>query len=225
MLGDVPQTRPGAGFDLDMTLVDSFGGIAATMTATLAEAGVGVSPEQIWPHIGIMLEDTLAILAPGLDAATLATRYRELYPRIGVPATTLLPGALEALEAVRAAGLRTLVISAKAESGVRQVLRRVGLDDGPYVPDVVVGGLFAAGKGVRLKREGAVVYVGDHPGDVHAARVAGAVAVAVATGPTSADRLADAGADVVLPDLHGFPAWWASGSVGRADADPPAGAG
>jgi phosphoglycolate phosphatase-like HAD superfamily hydrolase len=47
----------------------------------------------------------------------------------------------------------------------------------------------------------ATVLVGDTPLDVAAARTTGARAVAVATGGTSADELAESGADVVLPDL------------------------
>ena len=48
-------------------------------------------------------------------------------------------------------------------------LDRVGLGEPPAAPDVVVGGLFAAAKGVRLRAEGAQVYVGDHPADMEAA--------------------------------------------------------
>ena len=47
----------------------------------------------------------------------------------------------------------------------------------------------------------ATVLVGDTPLDVAAARATGARSVAVATGGTSADKLAESGADVVLPDL------------------------
>ena len=62
-------------------------------------------------------------------------------------------------------------------------------------------------KGEALQEHGATVYVGDHIGDILGARAAGAVAVSVATGPVSAADLAAAGADVVLADLRGFPAW------------------
>jgi len=51
----------------------------------------------------------------------------------------------------------------------------------------------------------ATVLVGDTPLDVAAARATGARAVAVATGGTSADKLAESGADAVLPDLTDTP--------------------
>jgi len=57
-----------------------------------------------------------------------------------------------------------------------------------------------------LADRGAWAYVGDHPGDIRAARTAGAHAVAVATGPHSARELADGGADIVMADLTEFPA-------------------
>lgn len=57
------------------------------------------------------------------------------------------------------------------------------------------------------------MYVGDHTGDVRGARTAGALSVAVATGPCPADELLAAGADVVLDDLTAFPAWLA-GHIG-----------
>jgi phosphoglycolate phosphatase-like HAD superfamily hydrolase len=45
------------------------------------------------------------------------------------------------------------------------------------------------------------VLIGDTPRDVEAGRLGGAYVVAVATGEYPADRLADVGANVVLPDL------------------------
>ena len=142
--------------------------------------------------------------------AAVVARYRQLYPRIGVPSITLLPGAAEAFEAVHALGGQVMVVSAKVEPAVRAVLRHVDLGcGGVRSADQVAGGLFGAQKGVRLAASGAHVYVGDHPGDVEAARVAGAVAVAVATGPCGATELAACGADVVLADLRSFPGWLA----------------
>lgn len=203
---------PVVGFDLDMTLVDSVAGIAATLRATLAESGRTVTDEQVWPLVGVGLETVVTILAPDLHAPSLVTRYRELYPVHGLGPIALLPGAAGALAAVHAAGGRVLVVSAKAEPAILAVLAHVGLDRPPAGPDVVAGGLFGAGKGVLLRQEGADVYVGDHPGDVEAALVAGATSVGVSTGPHTAGELLAAGADVVLADLREFPAWLAARS-------------
>ena len=196
------------GFDLDMTLVDSREGIVATLRATLAEAGHEVAEADVWPHVGIPLEDTIERLLPGAAperVLALADRYRELYPELGVPSTRLLPGAREALTAIRAHGGRVVVVSAKVHPAVVAVLEHVGLLGDEGLVDETVGGLFAEAKGEALRARGVTAYVGDHPGDVAGARTAGAAAVAVATGPHPPEALADA--DVVLEDLTGLPAW------------------
>jgi phosphoglycolate phosphatase len=198
------------GFDLDLTLVDSAPGIGATLRAALAAEGVPERPsdELLHPYIGIPLEATVATIAPHADPHRVALRYRRLYPEVGVPGTCLLPGVTETFAAVRARGGLILVVSAKVEPAVRAVLEHVGLDEPQLAPDVVVGGLFGSAKGMRLLDAGAHVYVGDHPGDMEAARVAGAVGVGVTTGGSSAAALWAAGADVVLPGLPAFAQWF-----------------
>jgi hypothetical protein len=138
----------------------------------------------------------------------------------------LLPGVEAAFAAVRAAGGRVLVVSAKTLAAVHAVLAHVRL-----VPDLVAGDLFAGEKGRLLLGEGAHAYVGDHPADMEAGRVARAEAVGVLTGGTDEATLRAAGADVVLPDLTAFPgwlaAWWpdASGPASGAGLDDEAGEG
>ncbi|MGZ4603497.1 MAG: HAD family hydrolase [Kineosporiaceae bacterium] len=215
---------PVVGFDLDLTLVDSAAGIGRTLRAALAAEGVPEQPsdEVLHPLIGMPLEATIATVAPGADARGIAERYRRLYPALGVPGTRLLPGAQEAFAAVHARQGRVLVVSAKVESAVLAVLGYVGLGNVPLAPDLVVGGLFGRAKGLRLRAAGAHVYVGDHPGDMEAARVAGAVGVAVTTGGAGEAALRAAGADAVLPGLSAFPswfdAWFDAWSDARSDA-------
>jgi phosphoglycolate phosphatase len=198
---------PTVGFDLDMTLVDSAAGIAATLQVALAEVGRNITPEQVWPLVGVPMEATLEQVAPGVDVHAITLRYRQLYPTHGIARTTLLPGAADAIEAVHAVGGRVLVVSAKVASAVHAVLDHVGLDRSPRHVDEIVGGLFAEQKGGALRALGAQVYIGDHPGDIAAARVAGAVALGVATGPHTSAELTVAGADIVLDDLRSFAAW------------------
>jgi phosphoglycolate phosphatase len=214
------------GFDLDMTLVNSAAGIAATMQVALAEVGRRITADQVWPLVGVPMEATLEQVAPGVDVDAVTLRYRELYPAHGIAPITLLPGAAEAIEAVHAVEGRVLVVSAKVAPAVRAVLDHVGLDRVPRQIDEIVGGLFAADKGGALRALGAQIYVGDHLGDIAAARAAGAVSVAVATGPYTVAQLVAAGADVVLEDLWAFPGWlagWLAGfraGDGRGTAPP-----
>ena len=137
------------GFDLDMTLVDSRTGIVATIRAVLDELGVAITDEQVWRGIGTPLEQVFAPLLPPDLVPGAVHRYRELYPTTGVPGITLLPGAVEALDAVRRLHGRVAVVSTKVESAVRLVLGEVGL-----TADVVSGGLFAGDKGLALTEHG-----------------------------------------------------------------------
>ena len=196
------------GFDLDMTLVDSRPGIAATLHALAAETGRPIDAEVVVNRLGPTVEDELACWFPRDEVLPAADRFRELYAALGVPGTRLLPGAADAVGAVRALGGRTLVVTAKYEPNAHACLAHVGL-----AVDAVYGWRFGAAKGETLAAEGADLFVGDTPHDVAGARAAGACAVAVPTGPHLASELRDAGADVVLASLTDFGAWlrrWAS---------------
>lgn len=190
------------GFDLDMTLVDSSDGIVATLQAALADWGVHPTADQLWPFMGLPLEDILAPLLPADQVPAARARYRELYPDVGVVGTRMLPGAREALDAVRALHGRVVVVSAKREAAVHLVLEQVGL-----AADVVAGDLFGTQKATALVEQGVSVYVGDHVGDVRGAVAAGAVPVGVTTGPVTAQALRAAGAATVLASLRELPAW------------------
>jgi len=190
------------GFDLDMTLVDSRPGIGAAWAVLAEETGVRIDIASVVSRLGPPLEIEVANWFPAAEVAAVAARYRELYPLHAVRGTDVLPGALDALAAVHGHGGRTAVVTGKHEPNARLHLDHLRLP-----VDHLVGDLWGPEKGVALRELGASVYVGDHLGDVAGARAAGAIAVGVATGPISAADLLAAGADVVLDDLTGFPAW------------------
>jgi phosphoglycolate phosphatase len=205
------------GFDLDMTLVDSADAIVACVAHTCAAYGVEVDEAAVRATVGLPLDRVFPDLIPGVEYVEALEIYRAHYLSHGLVMQSLLPGARESLEAVTRDGFRVVVISAKKDSHVRAVLDTVGLS--AFV-DEVVGERFAETKADALRERGALVYVGDHVGDVVGALGAGAVAVAVATGPTSAADLAAAGGDPVLEDLTGFLPWWHAWVAARsADRD------
>ncbi|WP_308166406.1 MULTISPECIES: HAD hydrolase-like protein [Actinomadura] len=193
---------PAVGFDLDLTLADTRAGISAVYAALAAETGVAIDTAQVVRRIGPPLEVELAYWFPPGDVPAMAARYRAMYADVAVPATVVMPGAVAALEAVRARGGRIVVVSGKNQADTERTVRYLGLE-----VDAVVGGLFGADKGVALREHGARAYIGDHTGDVDAARAASAVSVAVATGSFDSAALSAYGADVVLPDLRPFPGW------------------
>lgn len=191
------------GFDLDMTLVDPRPGVVATLAALSDATGVRVDGPLVASRLGPPLEVELAHWFPAEAVPAAADLYRDLYPEHAVPLTTALPGAVDAVALVRASGARALVVTAKQHALAVASLAHVGI-----VADDVVGWRWGPAKGETLREHGATAYVGDHVADVDGARVAGAVAVAVASGPCSVDELRAYGADVVLADLGEFAAWW-----------------
>lgn len=192
------------GFDLDMTLVDSRDAIVDSLLHVAATYGTTGDPETLAATVGLPLDLVFPELVPEVPYAAALEVYRARYLSHGVGMSRALPGALESLTLSRELGESVVVVSAKHAGHVAAVLSATGLRD---LVDAVEGERFGEQKGEVLATYGAWAYVGDHPGDVVGARHAGAVAVAVATGPTPAELLAEAGADVVLPDLGAFPAW------------------
>jgi phosphoglycolate phosphatase len=191
------------GFDLDMTLVDSRPGIRATLAELQVETGAPVATDEM---LDALLRRNLDLefgdrFEPEL-ADRWADRFRELYVEHGVPGTHLLPGALDAVGAVRELGGRCIVVTAKYEPNAHRCLEQVGLE-----VDAVFGWRYAEAKGDTLSDERARVYVGDTPNDVRAASRAEAHMVAVTTGPHPAEELRAAGAPTVLDSLEQFPAW------------------
>ncbi|NWF27841.1 HAD family hydrolase [Streptomyces sp. PKU-EA00015] len=198
---------PTVGFDLDMTLIDSRPGIHAAFRALSAETGVWIDADLAITRLGPPLEQELAHWFPDEAIQETADRYREIYPEHAIAPTFAMPGAREAVEAVQELGGRAIVVTAKHEPNAKLHLAHLGI-----APDEVVGWLWAEAKAEALREHGASVYVGDHIGDVRGARVAGALSVAVPTGPCDAEELRGAGADVILDDLTAFPDWLRSGA-------------
>lgn len=197
------------GFDLDMTLIDSRPGIRAAYEALAEETGTYIDTDLAVSRLGPPLETELAYWFPQERIAEIGARYRELYPHHAIEPSLAMPGAREAVAAVGATGGAAIVVTAKHQPNAALHLQYLGIE-----PAAVIGQLWAEAKGEALREHGATVYVGDHTGDVRGAKAAGALSVAVPTGPIGADELRAAGADVVLADgLGAFPQWLASYSA------------
>jgi phosphoglycolate phosphatase len=191
------------GFDLDMTLVDSRPGIRASMTALASETGVAIDVDVVINRLGPKLEWELAQWFPADEVDQMCERYRWYYwdHCVGT-GTVLLAGARRAVDAVRARDGRSVVVTAKSEPLAFRCLDAVGLK-----VDAVVGHVHGDEKRDALREHAAGIYVGDTVTDVRSAIDASAIAVGVTTGPDTARKLLEAGADLVLDSLDDFPAW------------------
>jgi phosphoglycolate phosphatase-like HAD superfamily hydrolase len=197
------------GFDLDMTLIDPRRSVRSALARLSEDTGAAIDVDLIVATLGPPLE---VALSPWFEAAELEQacwRYRDIHGSLLTDETDPMPGAVEAVSAVRDLGGKVIVVTAKYEPHARASLEAVGI-----VADAVIGWKYGAEKGAALREHGANIYVGDHPADVLAARAGGVVSVAVASGGTPRFELEEAGADFVLTDLVAFPAWlmdWSSG--------------
>jgi len=198
------------GFDLDMTLIDTRPGFTATLTQLGKELGVDFPIEEMTSRLGPPLDQMLGEHLPAKRVGPAGHRFRALYPDYAITPVPAMPGAHEALAAVRRHGGRIVVITGKYEPNARLHLAHLGLD---Y--DHVEGWVWGIGKAEALRREGALAYVGDHVHDVEGALAAGTTSVSVLTGGCSRDELEAAGTHVVLEDLTAF-GDWLSQTVGRS---------
>ncbi len=190
------------GFDLDMTLIDTTPGFAAVLRVLGAELGVDFPVEALTSRLGPPLEAMLAGHLPEEDIPAAGDRFRAIYPDHAVATVPVLPGAHEAIAAVRRHGGRVVVVTGKYAANARLHLDHLALD-----VDLLEGWVWGVGKADVLRREGASVYVGDHVHDVEGARAAGVTSVSVLTGGCSREELEAAGTHVVLEDLREFPSW------------------
>lgn len=198
-----------AGFDLDMTLIDSRPAIMAAFAEVARETGVDIDPAAVDSRLGIKLEDEITYWFPVGERDAAVALYRKHYVRLAAGHTEAMPGAAEALAAVRAAGDRVVIITAKHPVSVGPSLRAAGLTaDGLYTH------VFGPEKAAVLRKLAPAGYVGDSPHDMAAAVAAGVRAVGVSTGSFGERELYEAGAEVVLDSLAGFPSWYSALATG-----------
>jgi phosphoglycolate phosphatase len=203
------------GFDLDLTLIDSRPAILAAWSEVARETSVEFDLTAVDQRMGVKLEDEAAFWFPPAEVDPAAAAYRRHYVRLAPSLTTAVPGAADALAAVRAAGESPVIITAKHPVSVGPSMVAAGLT----VQEIFTH-VHGPEKAVVLGRIRAAVYVGDTPSDMLAARSAGVRAVGVTTGSFARTGLSEAGAHVVLSSLRDFPAWYADFRRGRDEHAP-----
>ena len=190
------------GFDLDMTLIDTVPGFAATLVALGSELGVEFPVDELTSRLGPPLEHLLRDHLAEDAISSAGDRFRALYPDHAITPTLVFPGAHEAIAAVRREHGRVVLVTGKFAPNAQLHVDHLGLD-----VDHLEGWVWGLGKADVLRKEGASIYVGDHVHDVEGALAAGVVSVSVLTGGCSREELLEAGTHVVLDDLTEFPAW------------------
>ncbi len=198
------------GFDLDGTLLDTLGDLAAAVNHTLAQMGrAPLGEAAVRPMIGRgakhMLEEGL-IASGGVPDGAVERLYPELlrfYEANIAIHSRLFPGVVAALDRLDALGVRTAVVTNKAEYLARRLLAEFGLADrmATIIGGDTVGTRKPSPEPIRAMIErcggGRAAFVGDSIYDVTAAKHATVPSVAVSFG--FLDRPAgELGADHVI---------------------------
>jgi phosphoglycolate phosphatase len=198
------------GFDLDGTLLDTSGDLAAALNHALSSAGrPTLTVEQIKPMIGGGARHMLAqgmAKTGGCDEATLDVLHKRLLAfyeaNISVH-TRPFPGTLAMMDALDARGVRMGIMTNKIERFARTVIGDLGLTD--RFAAIVGGDTVGVSKPdpapiiamVERCGGGPAAFVGDSIYDVRAAKAARLPVVGCAFGFLNGP-VADLGADAVI---------------------------
>jgi pyrophosphatase PpaX len=195
-------------FDLDGTLIDSVRLILDSYHHTLAAHGLPPRTDEDWLQ-GVGTPLTVQLSEWGHDAATLQAliaTYREYNLANHDRMVTVYPGIVAAVEAIRAAGLRTGLVTSKNRNGALRGLTLARLEQ---MMDVLV----CADEVTRPKPDpepvekamallgadpASTVYVGDSIHDMVSGRAAGVRTAAALWGPFSRSHLEGAEPDYWL---------------------------
>ncbi|RXD03875.1 phosphoglycolate phosphatase [Sphingomonas sp. UV9] len=198
------------GFDLDGTLLDTSGDLAAAVNHALASVGrPRLSVEEVKPMIGggarHMLKQGLTATG-GYDEAMLDTLHAELlayYEANICVLTKPYPGVIDALDALAARDVTLGIVTNKIERFARVVLDELGLTD--RFACILGGDTLAESKPspmpihemVRRCGGGRAAFVGDSIFDIQAGQAAGLPTIACSFGFLM-QPVAELGADAVI---------------------------
>jgi phosphoglycolate phosphatase len=197
-------------FDLDGTLIDHFAAIHRCHVYAMRKLGLREPTlAEVRAAVGGGLDEAIAKLAGRDQVAAVLPRFIEHWNATNLDDVVLLPGALDLLGQLNAAGARCGVLTNKRAGAARQVCTHLGLDS-------LLAGVFGAGDTPWIKPDerfmhhaltalggtaATSVLVGDSPYDIAAAKNANVAFVGVTTGTHAAEELRAAGAMEIFADL------------------------
>lgn len=183
------------GFDLDGTLIDTSGDLAAAVNHAIGTIGCPpFAVEEIKPFVGkgarVMLERALAASGRG-DAETLEQLLPillDFYQRNLVALSAPYPGLLAAMDVLEAAGVKLAICTNKAERFTLPLMAQIGMAD--RFAAIIGGDTVGVSKPdpapihemIARAGGGRAVFIGDTINDIAGARNAGVPSIAVSFG-------------------------------------------
>jgi phosphoglycolate phosphatase len=212
-------------FDFDGTLAATLDGIYTCMCETLHRYGYAEpSLAEVRHTVGLPLEDSLKRLTAhrtnGASLPELVAFYRTLHSEKARSFTTLFPGTLDTLSALRSLRIQMILASNKSGAGLRSLSRQLGIDS--YM-DLLLGAddalfrkpdarLYAQNIAPHLAEPAAsqVLMVGDSEPDILFAKNAGLRACWASYGYGNEDACQALAPEFILPEVARLPALIAS---------------
>jgi phosphoglycolate phosphatase len=183
------------GFDLDGTLLDTSGDLAAAVNYAIGRLGRAAFPvEEIKPFVGrgakVMLERALTAsgeCTPELLDESLPVLLDYYQQNLAIH-TIPYPGLLAAMDALEAAGVRMAICTNKAERFAVPLMHQIGLAE--RFASIIGGDTIGIAKPdpapihAMIERAGGgrTIFVGDTINDIAGARNAGVPSIAVSFG-------------------------------------------
>ena len=183
------------GFDLDGTLLDTSGDLAAATNYAIGKLGRDPFPvEEIKPFVGkgarVMLERALTAsgACTGEMVADALPVLLDYYAQNLAIHTIPYPGLLEALDLLAAGGVKLAICTNKAERFAAPLMKQIGLSE--RFATIIGGDTMGVGKPdpapiremIARAGGGRCVFLGDTVNDIEGARNAGVPSVAVSFG-------------------------------------------
>ena len=205
-----PATVRGVIFDLDGTLIDSYGAITESLNHALSSLGEATLPEaSVRRMVGHGLEELVEQVLGAARVGDGVRLFRERYAEVGVRGSRALPGVTTTLAELSRRGYRMGVASNKPARFGEEIVRGLGME--PHLPEVLGPDRVEHPKPHRemvdrlldllqLERT-EVVYVGDMVVDLQTCRNAGVSCWLIASGSCTADELRSAGGDRLLGEF------------------------
>ncbi|MCI0410454.1 MAG: HAD family hydrolase, partial [Acidobacteria bacterium] len=187
-------------FDLDGTLLDSYGPITESLNAARAAFGLaGFTREEVVHMVGHGLEQLMAQVLGEPNVAEGIRIFRERYQVVSLPKSRLLPGVEPTVRELSRRGYRMAVVTNKPALFSRRILQHLGVSElfpVLYGPDLAPAKpnpemIFRCLQDFACDSREAIL-VGDMLVDQETARNAGIPFFAVSTGSESRENLLSA---------------------------------
>lgn len=217
-----PENLETALIDMDGVLYDSMPYHAKAWYDMFTEFGIETDPDEFFLYEGMTGGATIQMLIQrelGRDATE--EEKKRLYERkaeffVGSGEKKMMPHADRMLNALREAGIKTVLVTGSAQESLLDSLERdypgffpkermvtaLDVKNGKPDPEPYLRGLQKGGS-----EKNRAIVVENAPLGVRAGKAAGCFTIAVTTGPIPREAFEKEGADLIFPDMKSFADW------------------